>query len=48
MTYVKNVMQLFYGVERFDYIKAEGLDIYGADVDAILEKAKEDIDRIVL
>ncbi|MBQ9519161.1 MAG: NAD(P)H-dependent oxidoreductase [Firmicutes bacterium] len=44
--YIKKVMELFYGVKRFDYIKAEGLDIIGADIDAILEKAKEDIDRI--
>ena len=45
--YIKTVMEMFYGVKRFDYIKAEGLDIFGADIDAILEKAKEDIDKLI-
>ena len=46
--YIKSITEMFYGVKRFDYIKAEGLDIIGADIDAILEKAKEDIDKIDL
>ena len=29
----------------FAYIKAEGLDIYGANIQEILEKAKKDIDQ---
>ena len=45
--YIKRVMELFYGVEKTDCIKAEGLDIVGADIDAILEKAKKDIDKIL-
>ena len=45
--YIKSIMELFYGVESSCYIKAEGLDIVGADIDAILENAKKDIDSIV-
>ena len=45
--YIKSIMELFYGVEKTDCIKAEGLDIVGADIDAILEKAKKDIDKIL-
>ena len=45
--YIKSVMKLFYGVKNFDYIKAEGLDIAGADINAILERAKSDIDNIL-
>lgn len=44
--YIKSIMEMFYGVKRFDYIKAEGLDIFGADIDAILKKAEEDIDKM--
>ena len=46
--YIKNIMELFYGVKRVDYIKAEGLDIVGADIDAILKTAQQDIDKSVL
>lgn len=45
--YIKNVMELFYGVKRFDHIKAEGLDIAGADIETIIQKAYKDIDKIV-
>ena len=41
-------MELFYGVKTFDYIKAEGLDIVGADVCGILRSAREAIDKIEL
>lgn len=46
--YVKSVMELFYGVKKFDYVKAEGLDIVGADIEAILQKAYREIDKIAL
>ena len=46
--YIKGIMELFYGVKTYDYIKAEGLDIVGADVDGILKKARKAIDRIEL
>ena len=39
--YVKALSQGFYGIPEFKLIKATGLDIEGADVDAILESAKE-------
>lgn len=44
--YIKNIMELFYGVKRFDYIKAEGLDIVGADIEMIIQNAYKDIDKI--
>ena len=38
--YVKALAQSFYGIPEFRLIKATGLDIVGADVDAIMESAK--------
>ena len=37
--YVKALANTFYGIEEVYQIKAEGLDIVGADVEAILERA---------
>lgn len=37
--YVKALANTFYGIEEVYQIKAEGLDIIGADVEAILESA---------
>ena len=39
--YVKALAQGFYGIPEFQLIKATGLDIDGADVDAILAAARE-------
>jgi len=44
--YVKALAQGFYGIPDIIQIKAEGLDIAGADVERILQEAFEDIDRI--
>ena len=41
--YVKALSQSFYGIPEFRLIKATGLDIVGADVDAIMESAKASI-----
>ncbi|MER2150573.1 MAG: NAD(P)H-dependent oxidoreductase [Candidatus Limivicinus sp.] len=41
--YVRALAQTFYGIPEFVLIKATGLDIVGADVDAILDFAKENI-----
>ena len=38
--YVKALANTFYGIEDVKQIKAEGLDIVGADVEAILEKVE--------
>ena len=43
--YIKALSQMFYGIKEVEYIKAEGLDIYGADVQQILEQAKGMIDQ---
>ena len=43
--YIKSLAENFYGIKDFAYIKAEGLDIYGANIQEILKKAKEDIDQ---
>lgn len=45
--YVSALAQGFYGISDIQYIKAEELDIIGADVPGILNKAKNEIDRIV-
>ena len=41
--YVKALAQNFYGIPEFRLIKATGLDIIGADVDAILNSVKNKI-----
>ena len=46
--YVKALAESFYHIPNIYQIKAEGLDIIGADVHGILENAKNSIDRIVL
>lgn len=38
--YVKALAQNFYGIPEFRMIKATGLDIIGADVDAIIDSVK--------
>ena len=43
--YIKSLAKNFYGIADIDYIKAEGLDIFGANIQEILEKAKKDIDK---
>ena len=43
--YIKSLAENFYGIKDINYIKAEGLDIWGANVKEILEKAKKDIDK---
>ena len=42
-SYIKALAQNFFGITEVYRYTAEGLDIAGADVDAILNKAKEDI-----
>lgn len=41
--YVQKLAQTFYGIPEVLQIKADGLDIWGADVTAILEEAKAQI-----
>ena len=44
--YIKALATTFYGIENVEFVSAEGLDILGADPDAILRKAKSNyIDR---
>lgn len=43
--YVKGLCQMLYGIDDVKCFKAEMLDIVGMDVDAILQKAKDDIDQ---
>ena len=45
--YVKALAQGYYQIPEVFQIKAEGLDIEGADVPAILERAEREIDRLV-
>ena len=44
--YVKALAQGFYGIEQVELIKAVGLDIYGADVDRIMNEAVEGIKNL--
>jgi len=44
--YIKALANTFYEIKDIKYIKAEGLDIVGADVLDILNKAKEKIDTM--
>ena len=46
--YVKALAQNYYGIRDVRLIKAAGLDIIGADVDAILKAAEETIPEQVL
>lgn len=44
INYIKSLTQNFYGIKEFVAFKAENLDIIGADIDSILNKAKTEID----
>ena len=44
--YVQALAQGFYGITDAACIKAEGLDIIGADVEKILSEAKATIDEV--
>jgi FMN-dependent NADH-azoreductase len=39
--YASSLAKAFYGIKRVECVSAEGLDILGADVEAILNKAKD-------
>ena len=43
--YVRALAEYFYGIEECVCFKAEGLDIFGADVPGLLENAKKEIGR---
>ena len=45
--YVKALAEGFYGIPETHLIKAEGLDIQGADVEAIMREAEREIDRML-
>ena len=46
--YIFALAKGFYGIENVECVKAEGLDIYGADVEDIMAKAKKTIDLLRL
>ena len=41
--YVKALAQVFYGIPEVSLVKAEGLDVWGADPEAIMAAAKAEI-----
>jgi FMN-dependent NADH-azoreductase len=45
--YIKSLAENFYGINDINYIKAEGLDIWGANIQEILEEAKKEIDKVL-
>lgn len=46
--YVKQLCSDFFGIKNTACIKAEGLDIIGADVNEILTSAEKEIDNLIL
>lgn len=45
--YIKSLAEDFHGIKNIDYIKAEKLDIIGENVEEILQKAEEKIDKLI-
>jgi ABC-type uncharacterized transport system ATPase subunit len=46
--YVKALAQTFYGIKDTALFKAQGLDIYGADINSILKRTMREIDSYFL
>ncbi|MBR1945024.1 MAG: hypothetical protein IJ846_01855 [Alphaproteobacteria bacterium] len=44
--YIKSLAQNFYGIREVSCVKAENLDLVGADVEGILRAAENQIGRI--
>jgi FMN-dependent NADH-azoreductase len=44
--YIRQLCTDYFGIPETVRIKAEGLDIFGADVEGILRRAEEEIDRL--
>ena len=42
--YIKSLAQNFYGIQNVSYIKAENLDLIGADVESILRATEKEIE----
>ena len=45
--YIKSLAENFYGITDINYIKAEGLDIWDANIQEILIKTKKEIDKVL-
>jgi len=45
--YIKELAKKFHGIENIEYIKAENLDIEGAEVEKILLNAQKKADKII-
>ena len=45
--YVKSLAENFFGIDEVFFFSAEGLDIFGADIKAIMDKAKNDINEVI-
>ena len=45
--YIEALSKTFYGIQDVILINAEGLDVHGNNVESILSKAKDDIDKMV-
>jgi len=44
--YVKELCRVFYGINDVRYVKAEGLDLRGADIEGIMKQARSRIDSM--
>ena len=45
--YVKALAENFFGIDEVKFLSAEGLDIFGADVTAIMDEAKKNISNLI-
>ena len=45
--YIKALAKNLFGIEEIHCLMAEGLDIWGADVSAIMEKAKQQAEKLI-
>lgn len=46
--YIKMLCEKFYGIKETVYVKAEKLDLWGADVEGIMNNCKEEIRKLEL
>ena len=44
--YIKALCNTFYGIKKLDFIKAENLDFENSNVEEIMSKTKEEIDKL--
>ena len=46
--YIRELARTFYGIPEIEMVRAEGLDIIGADVEGILREAEDSVEKLFL